>query len=184
MIELIALIIGATITSLIALIVFAKNNRSITNRIFLILTVGLVGWSLTTYLSLHTSTDIQTLFWIRWIMFFVVLQNTSLFLLIRVFPASQFNMLQKKYIIVIIYSIITAIVAASPFLFIDFKVSPIPGPGMAIFIPHALVSVVGGLTLLMMRIRKARGLEKTQLQYLSAATILMFTFQTKPASYL
>ena len=46
-----------------------------------------------------------------------------------------------KYIIVIIYSIITAIVAASPFLFIDFKVSPIPGPGMAIFIPHALVSV-------------------------------------------
>ena len=68
MIELIALIIGATITSLIALIVFAKNNRSITNRIFLILTVGLVGWSLTTYLSLHTSTDIQTLFWIRWIM--------------------------------------------------------------------------------------------------------------------
>jgi len=177
MIELTALIIGAITTSLIALIVFAKNNRSVTNRLFLVLTIGLVGWSITTYLSLHTSSDEQTLLWIRWIMFFVVLQNTCLFFLARFFPANQFNLFQKKYIIAIIFSIITAGVAVSPLLFIGFKGSPVPGPGMVVFLPHALVCVGGGLISLIIRSRKAKGLEKAQLQYFLAGTILMFTFE-------
>jgi len=177
MIELIALIAGTFMTALIALVVFAKNSRSITNKLFIGLAIGLTGWSVMTYFSLHTSSDAETLFWIRLIMFFVVIQNTSFFLLVNVFPANQFNILKsKKYILAIVYSAITAVVALTPYLFGDFKDgAPVPGIGMALFLPHALIFALGGLIGLIVRYHRAQGVKKAQLQYFLAGTLLMFT---------
>ncbi len=173
--ELVALIIGTVTTSLIALFVLAKDYRSITNQLFACLAAGLVGWSATTYLSLHTSSDEQALFWIRWIMFFVVLQNTSFMLLVRVFPRHRYNLWKRKYVLAVLYSVVTAAVAVSPFLFVDFDVVPVPGPGMVLFLPHALIFGVGSLIALVLRYRKAYGSEKTQLLYFLLGTLLMFT---------
>lgn len=177
MIELVSLIAGTLMTALIALVVFAKNRSSITNQLFIVLATGLVGWSIMTYFSLHASNDMLTLFWIRFVMFFVVIQTTSFLLLASVFPAKRFNLLKsKKHVVAIVYSVITAGVALSPFLFVDFKDgSPVPGPGMALFIPHALVFAVGGLITLIVRYRKAKGVEKAQFQYFLAGTLLIFT---------
>ncbi|HVC36020.1 MAG TPA: ATP-binding protein [Candidatus Dormibacteraeota bacterium] len=177
MIEIIALIAGTLTTSAIALIVFAKNWRSITNKMFIGLAVGLVGWSVTNYLSLHTSNAHDTLFWIRWIMFFVVTQNTFFFFLVKVFPDYSSNLFrQKRYVVAAIYSIITACVALSPYLFISFKNgAPQPGPGMALFLPHAVIFSIGGIISLINKYRKAQGLKKTQLQYFLAGTVLLFT---------
>jgi signal transduction histidine kinase len=177
MIELASLILGTVITFLVALVVIVKNSRSITNNLFMGLAVGLIGWSITSYFSLHTSSPSQTLFWIRFIMFFVVIQNTSFYLLVKVFPANRSNIFkQKRYIAAVLYSVITAAVALSPYLFMGFvNGSPIPGPGMALFLPHALFFALGGLISLIVRYRRARGLLKAQLQYFLAGTLLMFT---------
>jgi signal transduction histidine kinase len=177
MLEILALLIGSFTTFLITLTVFAKNSRSITNRLFVALAVGLVGWSVTTYFSLHTTTDQQTLFWIRLIMFFVVIQNTSFFLLVSVFPAHRTEVFKKtKYKLAVVYSALTAIVALTPLLFSGFKDgAPVPGPGMALFLPHALIFAAGGLVFLFMRLAKATGVERIQLQYFLAGTLLMFT---------
>lgn len=177
MLELFALIIGSVTTFLITLTVFAKNSRSITNKLFVALAVGLVGWSITTYFSLHTSSDQQTLLWIRLIMFFVVIQNTSFFLLVSVFPANRTELFKKtRYKIAIAYSALTALVALTPLLFTDFKDNaPVPGPGMALFLPHALIFAAGGLVYLFIRLARARGVERVQLEYFLAGTLLMFT---------
>ena len=177
MIELASLVLGTVITFLVALVVIVKNRQSVTNNLFMGLAIGLIGWSITSYFSLHTSTQEQTLFWIRWIMFFVVVQNTSFFLLVKVFPANKTNLLQqKRYIFAIIYSVLTASVAISPFLFTKFENgSPVPGPGMALFLPHAIIFALGGLIALISRYRKSSGLLKAQLQYFLAGTLLMFT---------
>ncbi len=177
MLELVSLVIGATLTAVIALVVILKNSRSLTNRLFVTLAAGLVGWSITTFFSLHTSTDSQTLGWIRWIMFFVVLQNTSFLLLVSIFPARQFRIMKsKKHVAAIIFSSITAAAALSPYLFTDFKNgAPVPGPGMLLFLPHALLFALGGLVFLAVRCRRAVGVERVQLQYFLAGTVLMFT---------
>lgn len=113
----------------------------------------------------------------RPIMFFVVLQNTFLFLLIKVFPDGNFNFLKsKKYMLAIAYSALVAAVALSPLLFADFQEgAPVPGPGMALFLIHALIFVVGGVLYLIIRVRKSHGVEKIQLQYFLIGTILLLT---------
>jgi signal transduction histidine kinase len=110
-------------------------------------------------------------------MFFVVLQNTFFFLLVRVFPDNQLKVLNnKKYIAAILYSVVTAIVAASPLLFTSFEDgAPVPGPGMALFLPHALIFAVGGIFYLFFRFFKTRGVQKAQLQYFLAGTVLLYT---------
>ncbi len=177
MIEFGILIIGTVATSLIALVVLIKNSKSIVSKLFAGLTVSLVLWSITTYFSLHTVNDGATLVWIRWIMLFVVLQNTFFFLLSRVFPSGSSRLFKKKrYIIAITYSIITAISALTSFLFVDFKNnSPVPGPAMILFIPHALIFALGGLVLLIKRTLNAKGGVRVQLQYFLFGVILMYT---------
>jgi len=176
MLELAALLLGTVTTSLIALAVFMKNPRSLTSQLLVGVSVGLVGWSVTTYFSLRAATDMDTLFWIRAIMFFVVLQNTSFFLLVNAFPSNRFDILRRRrFWLAIAYSILTAGVALSPYLFTDFKESPIPGPGMALFLPHAIVFAGGGVLTIIYRTIKSKGVVRTQLRYLLAGTLAMFT---------
>lgn len=179
MLEITTLIIGTVTTALIALVVFAKNNNNITNKLFVGLAAGLIGWSVTTYFSLHTTTDQQTLMWIRWIMAFVVIQNTFFFYLVWVFPDHHTVILRKKrFLVAGVYSLITTLVAVSPFLFVDFKEgAPVPGPGMALFMPHALIFAGGGIVVLVTRYLRAHGIEKSQLGYFLAGTLLMVTLE-------
>lgn len=177
MVEIAALILGVIAVSIIALTVLVKDHHSITNRLFVSLAFAVIGWTVTTYFSLHAVNGPETLFWIRWIMFFVVIQNTSFFLLVQVFPEYRRNIFrQRRYVIAVIYSVLTSMVAISPFLFKSFSDNaPQPGPGMALFLPHALIFAGGGIVSLVYRLIHARGPRKTQLVYFLAGTILMFT---------
>lgn len=175
MIESIILLVGAVVTLLLAIIVLAKNYRSITSQLLNVLALALIGWSVTSYISIHTSVNLQTLYWIKWVMFFVVVQNTSFFLLVRVFPAIHFEFWKiRNYVIFIIFSAITACVALSPYLFVDMKNgAPVPGPGMIFFILHSLFFVASGISLVI-KYKITRGLAKTQIGYFLAGTLFMF----------
>lgn len=179
MIEVLALIVGSLTPAVIALLVFAKNRESITNKLFIGLTLGIVGWLTTTYYSLHTTSNGETLHWIRGVMFFVVVQNTFFFLLVHTFPDYRSTIFRRKrYWLALAYSALTAIAAISPLLFPHFKNhAPQPGPGMALFLPHALIFAVGGIVALILKYHRAEGLRKAQLRYFLAGTILMFTLE-------
>lgn len=179
MIEFLALVAGASTTVVIALTVLLRDRRSQSARLFATLAFGMVGWSIMTYLSLHTIGDQETLQMIRWIMFFVVLQNTAFYLLVPVFPHSERNVLNdRKNRIVVLFSVLVAATALSPFLFASFEEgAPQPGPGMALFLVHAVFVGAASLVHLFGRLRKSRGVKRAQLTYFFAGTLSMFTLE-------
>jgi signal transduction histidine kinase len=179
MIAFVAVVVGVVVTALIGLTVFNKDRQSVTSWAFGALALSLIGWSTTTYFSLHTSNGSQTLHWIRWIMFFVVSQNTALFFLVRVFPNRQSQILhQRRYRLAIVYAALVAVTALSPFLFAKFvNGSPQPGPGMALFLLHTLIFAVGGAAILIGKYRHAKGPEKAQLGYFLAGVLLLLIIE-------
>lgn len=179
MLELAALIIGVLATIALALVVYLKDQRAATNRLFVVLAVCLIGWSVTTYLSLHASSDRQTLYWIRWIMLVVVFQNTILFLLAHVFPGSSAPQLKKiRYKVAIGYSAIVALAAISPWLFISFENgTPRPGPAMPLFLVHVIIFALGSVIALARRYYRVHGQERAQLGYLLVGMLLLVTIE-------
>jgi signal transduction histidine kinase len=178
MLEIAALVIGSLTITLIALVVYAKNRESITNKLFIGLAVGLVGWTIANFRSLHGIDAAHTLFWIRWVMFFVVVQNTSFFLLAQVFPDYKTKLFERRRNkLFLAYSAATALVSLSPYLFIAYSNgAPQPGFGMILFLPHAAISAIGGIINLIRRYRKAIGTQKSQLLYFLLGTVPLFTF--------
>lgn len=179
MIEFLTLIAGVSTTIFIALAVLLRDRKSQSARMFVVLALGMVGWSITTYLSLHTLTDQETLAFIRWIMFFVVVQNTAFYLLVPIFPHSDKSILaDKKNRLVIPFSILVAIIALTPLLFARFEDgAPQPGPGIALFLLHAIFVGAASLVHLFGRMKKSKGVKRSQLAYFFAGTLSMFTLE-------
>lgn len=179
MLEFAALIIGVLATVTLAFIVYLKDRRAVTNRLFMVLAACLVGWSIATYLSLHTSSNEQTLYWIRWIMLAVVCQNTVLFLLAHVFPGTSAPQLKKtRYKIAVAYSVIVALATISPWLFTSFKDgAPQPGPAMPLFLVHVIIFALGSVITLARRYHQAHGQERAQLGYLLVGMLLLVTIE-------
>jgi signal transduction histidine kinase len=178
MFEIAALIIGSLTITLIALVVYAKNRESITNKLFIGLAIGLVGWTIANFESLHASNMVHTLFWIRWVMFFVIVQNTSFFLLVQVFPDYQTQPFKsRRNKLFLVFSSVVALVSISPYLFVAYRNgAPQPGLGMILFLPHAAISAIAGTVNLLRRYHKSTGIQKSQLLYFLLGTIPLFTF--------
>lgn len=179
MLEYIALVAGVCTTTLIALVVLLRDTKSQSARLFATLAFCMIGWSIATYLSLHTVTDTETLILIRWIMFFVVVQNTTFFLLVPIFPNSNKSIFaEKKNHVVITFSVLVAIIALTPLLFAEFKDgAPQPGPGMALFLFHAAFIGAASLIRLFRRLKKSEGVRRSQLSFFFAGTLSMFTLE-------
>lgn len=149
--------------------VLAKNRRTATNVIFFILVASLISWTLFTFLSTFGSSN--ALFMMRATMLSVVLENTSFYYLTKVFPNKKI-VFTKRVKLELAYSLVVMIVSLSPLLFVDVAVggdgtlSPIPGPGMILFLGHVLWFVAGGLWSLVKRYIAKSGLEKSQLRSL------------------
>lgn len=179
MFEFLLLVVGISATMFVALVVLLKDTKGPSAKLFAALASGMIGWSLTTYFSLHTGSDPETLAWIRWIMFFVVVQNTAFFLLVPVFPDSNQKILdEKKNHLVIPFSILVASIALTPFLFSGFEDgAPQPGPGIALFLAHAIFIGAASLMRLFRRLKRSKGIKRAQLAYFFAGTLSMFTLE-------
>lgn len=176
--ELPILILSIVANISIGLIAFSRNTDSWTNKLFGLLSLAWIGWTATTYLSLHN--DQLQLELVRASMFFVVMMNTVFFFLVQVFPKVKYT-LSKRQKILLWYAVGVGIVALSPWLFVSVEVSetgavaPQPGPGMLLFLIHTVVFMVGGLTILTRRLRASAGLLRSQLSFILAGTALFFT---------
>lgn len=176
--ELPILLLSVIANVSIGLLAYSRNTHSWTNRLFGLLSVAWIGWTITTYLSLHSG-QLQ-LELVRASMFFVIMMNTVFFFLIQIFPKPQYS-LSKKQKVVLWYSIVTGVIALSPLLFVSVKtadmgtLSPVPGPGIIFFMLHAVGTIVGGLSLLLRRLKHSSGFLRSQLNFILAGTILFFT---------
>lgn len=178
--EIIVATIAVIANCAIAFLVFVHNRRSATTRFFFYLSLAIIAWIVATFLSLHSATEVQKLFWTRAVMLTATAQALFFYLLVITFPDARLPLASNRYKFILGAGLLVAITALSPFLFTHLELqpnssySPIPGPGMALFLPYALGLVVSGLWVMIRKFRHSHGVKRNQLKLLLAGTGLMF----------
>jgi signal transduction histidine kinase len=177
--DLLILVVASLVNLMVGLVIYLKDYRHLTHQLFGCLTISLVAWTTANYFSIASSSDEAIFLAIKYVLSFVVLQNTFFFLFASAFPNHKFNISKQK---VIIYTGLSAITFLSG-AFIGFfsgyisngeSISPQPSPVMALFILHTLVSIFGGFINLNNRQKKSDGLQKKQLRFLIVASSALY----------
>ncbi len=175
---LLFLIIVALTNVSLALLVFANNPKSATNRLFSSLNIVLLIWLTINYLSIHPFFNNFSLILIRFTIFYAVLISLLFYLLSITIPKKTIPLSKKSLILIILASSITMLITISPYAFtevtfVNNSPAPIPGPGMLPFsILSTIFSVLAVFTLYK-RLRKTTGIEREQLMYVAFGILMM-----------
>ncbi len=173
------IIFSAVVQGLVALFVLLKNPKYLTNILFFLLSMALVGWAVLNYLLTNATISSGQIYLFRSLMSAVVVQNILFILFSYSYPNDKLNINHKKLILYICLSVIAFSVTLSPIMFVKLEYSsgaprPVSGPGMLIFIIHAGVSVFFGLRILISKIKKSQGFKKHQLKLIFAGSIILW----------
>ena len=180
MLQITVLALTAVLNLLLGLIVYLKNPRGATNRYFFMLTIVFVLWSSINYISVHP-VFLAQLIWVRLVLFCGGLLNLSVLLTFLAFPAAK---LPQKYRVRAKYAIGSTIfvmlLTLTPLVFkslkiTDGKASPVPAPGIALFLIQTLVLVGASIFTLVTKFRSSKGKEKDQLRLVLLAVAGTFT---------
>lgn len=171
-------LLTAIINLLLGIISYNKNPSSVTNRLLTALTVIFAFWTIANYFSLHSSTEQETLFWIRTVMFITAPLGPVLYLFIRTFPHSKLKVSKPLLFTLIILTLVVQALAFTPFLFSEVtlgeQITPKPGPGIILFAFLFVIVPLVGLFELIRKYKRTADLEKLQLRYLLLGIGLTF----------
>ncbi|MGH7142338.1 MAG: ATP-binding protein [Candidatus Saccharimonadales bacterium] len=163
----------------IALGMYFRRSGGHTNLIFMFLSLAIASWAFSDYVAITIPQNNNTIYAIRTVLSFVVIQNTLFFFFARTFPNKSIDQLSRWRWGVVAYSLFVLILTQSPFLFQSVSIddgtaNPNPGPVIIFFILQALLTIVLGFRSLWHRHQQADGQRKTQLTLiLFAASILL-----------
>ncbi len=166
---------------LLGFVIFSRAPRSATNLLFFLQTIILSLWSVANYLSYQVTNPDYALLLVRSVMFFAVPNSIIFLFLVHTFPSETLRMSKKVVLSLVLLTGVTMIITLSPLLFSDIKISPdiapqpVVGPGIVIFMPMAIFSVLIGIYFLIQRYRRAINIEKIQLKYLLCGVFFMFS---------
>ena len=167
---------------ILGFIVFLNNRKSVTNEIFLLLSLISISYSIVNYMS-YQSVDRDFVLWLlRLVIFSATWYSFCLFSFFYVFPReiSEFPIWYKYGVAPIVF--IVSILTLTPLVFSGIKgLSSIPGetseaslgPLVSLFGITAISLVFASIFLLFKKTRESVGLEKKQFQL-----ILIGTFTT------
>jgi len=180
--DLLTVGIALALNLILGFIVFLRDVKSITNKLFLLFTFVTVGWSIFNYLNYNVTNELHVLWYIRLVMFFAVLQAFSFLLLMYVFPKDQvtFPKWLKQYLTPLVT--LVAALTFTPLIFSGIKsaqfagdvAQPIPGPAIPIFGLLAISCVVSGIVILLKKRIGSTRQERLQFSYLLGGVIFMF----------
>lgn len=153
----------------IASFAYLKNPQRALNRLLALAAVVISAWSVVNYLSLHQPDPSATLAYVRVVMFFAVLINYCVFLLLKTFPSPNLTITRKAFWGVTGFTALVAGLALSPFLFASVTVKgasiqPNPGPAIPLFLIHTAGLLGAGFVSMVRKFRRARGQDKEQLR--------------------
>jgi MFS family permease len=151
------------------------------NRAFGFLALTLVLGLVTNYVSNHPF-FLDQLTLIRLAIACAAIMSMAMLLLTNVFPRGE-PYYKKLTGIVSVLGCIVAAVALSPWVFTHLEVSgssvnPVPGPGMALFMPFIFGTLTGSIYILFRRFHRLKGRLKEQVRY--AIIGVMITFSLLP----
>ena len=131
--------------------VYLRNPKSATHRLFALLTLSMSLWSVTNYISYEIQSPQISSWLVRLVMFFAVPLSVLFFLLMHTFPRSSMSLSRNAVLVWSVLTIVTMAVTLSPLVFSTVELipgqppSPIPGPGMILFVPIAIGTIPLGL---------------------------------------
>lgn len=175
----IVVFITALSQGLVGLFVYLKKRKSISNISFALLSFSTLSWAVTNYVYTLNPSSPSTLVTIRFILFFVVIQNTFFYIFAKNYPSNKQIISKRKLSYFLGFSGITALATVSPYVFLSVTVSdkqatPNPGPLIALFMLHAVYTIYKGIAALVRKQRHSSGIQKKQLQYILFAAVLNF----------
>jgi signal transduction histidine kinase len=163
----------------ISLGVYYRRRGNHTNLIFMFLTLSLAGWSFMNYLAITIPQNNHTIYAIRTVLLFAVIQNTLFYFFARTFPSTKFSDLPTKNKLLLAYSILVAILLETPLIFNSVtlksgKANPNPKPFIILFIIHAVITIACGFAQLIGKYRREHGQAKRQLQFILIASVVLW----------
>jgi len=178
--DLLSVGIAVAASLILGSVVFFGNRKSATNKLFLFLTIVNSFWSVFNYLAYHVTNPLITLWIVRLVMFFAVLQAYSFLLLMYTFPKQSFQMPRKMFAAISGLVLVVLVLTLTPYIFSGVEIRlgevprPIQAPGIIVFGLVAVSSVVGGIVILARRLFKTSGKERRKFLYLLLGLIIMF----------
>lgn len=180
--ELILGIIAFIASTYLGLMVYLRNPKSATHRLFAVIAGLIDAYIVVNYLSLHPPipTPENQLFWIRVVMFVTSFIGPMLFLLVHTFPRDTITLRERYLAPLLILMFLSATLAMTPAVFqrLDYvNGEPIPAPsfGMPIFVLDFGGLFFWSIIWLVYKYRKAIGKERVQLQYFLLGILITFS---------
>lgn len=175
---LIILAVAVIINVLLATIVYRSNSKSVTTKIFLLLSAFTSAWLIVSYIVRFPIFNSGALLLARFGIFFAAPISTLFFLLAHTVPYEKLRLSNKKFVLVVLMTILMMGLNISPYGFteavvVEGTIQPKPGAG---FIPFAVISTafsVLAVYFLVRRYADASGEERQQLRSILVGLSLM-----------
>lgn len=181
------MILAVTIFTIIANLylgfaVFLRNQKSATNKLFLIYSLSVAFWALTNYLALVPGLSKEvSLLRIRLTLVAAATMTPLIYLLAHTFPENESNLKKSVKIIFWIFILGTIIVAINPITFYDVEFIngfPVPkaGPGIFIYGLNILGMPILAFIVLFKKYKKSIGRAKTQTRLFMYGILISYFF--------
>ena len=175
------LISAAGAAAVLAYLVYRNNSKSATNRIFVALSIIISIWLAANFISLDSVFSRDSLFWIRFSIFWAAMVNCLFFLLTHTIPGSKLILSAGKITFLLFSTLVVMGVALSPYAFTSVEVidgvpRPVAGLGLAVFGAFSIAINILAVYFLARKIKKSASLEeKNQLRYVMFGVLAMFS---------
>ncbi len=181
--DLLTVGVSIAITGILGFVVYFNNSKSITNKTFLYFAVAAIFWGTVNYLNYQFSSAVVVLWLLRLVIFFAVWYSFFLFQFFYVFPKEKviFPQWYKFYLIPIV--IITSVNNLTPLVFPSIaELAPVGqvsktvvAPGIYLFVAVIVGLIGSAIFLLIKKMRKAEGLEKSQYKFIILGAFFTFS---------
>lgn len=171
-------VVSTLINFLLTVLIYLRNPKSATHRIYSLLGLSILFWLVLTYLSYRPWSPDIALLLIRLSTFFAPLICLFFFLLADTFPASKSKVSKTSIALLGSVTGLVMILLISPFAFTSVKIidnfpSPSPGYGIIPFVVYVTTMIAAALFILIKRMRHAVGIEKQQIRIVMLGVLLM-----------
>ena len=170
MLQIILLSITCFLNALLGIVVYSKNPKSTTNRLFFLMIGSFILWSVVNYMSVHPAL-LSQLVWIRMVLLCAAPLCLLVFLTFTVFPSQSFEGSSRVRKLALLYTLIVMGLTLTPLVFKNLIISstgsanPQPGFGIVFFIILVIGLLGGGIWNLVTKFLHSTGNVRSQLRF-------------------